>query len=390
MYRFIKYLKTIDLFGEPIQFYLKKESHHKSIFSGFLSVIIIGLFLSSSIQGFFDLVLRANINSISFDISTVDPPFIDLSPSKFNWAFQFTGGYSMTKQLFKVEIAHKIYNRDSKGNIFKTISIREAEPCTEGHFNPRLLPRFQAIVSNISILWCPKLNDSYYVEGKFTSRNFSFFSLKVSKCVNTTNVTCASAEEIEKVFKDNGNKVYFNLYTLNNILNLNDLDQTVSEFLEDRMFSLIERKFYKEKNFYMTGNKVRTDSSIYSTNYDQKLETFIFDNDYDEAVLDNTDNLNQNNTQYLTIFIRSNFLTKEHQRTVKKYDEYFGYIGGVWSVLVLFFGIIARSYNRRKLLIKISNALYSFIPEKEREISSSITPISSRYESYFIIKKKKN
>lgn len=378
MYHFIKHLKKIDLFGEPIQFCLKKESHHKSIFSGFLSIILIALFLSSSIPGFFDLVLRVNITSISFDISNVDPPYIDLSPSKFNWAFQFTGGDTMAKQLFKVEVAHKIYSRDSKGKVFKTVFIRETEPCTEGHFNPRLLPGFQAIVSNISKLWCPKLNDSYYVEGKFTSRNFSFFSLKVSKCVNTTNVTCASAEEIEKVFQDNGNKVYFNLYTLNNILNLNDLDHTISEFLEDRMFSLIERKFYKEKNFYMIGSKLRTDSSIYSTDYDKKIETFIFDNDYDEAILDNTENLNKNNTQYLTIFIRSNFLSKEHQRTVKKYDEYFGYIGGVWSVLVLFFGLIARGYNRRKLLIKISNALYSFIPEKERETSYSVTPISSR------------
>lgn len=380
MQRFTKSLKRIDLFGEPIQFCLKKESHHKSIFSGVLSIVLIGLFLSSTIQGFFDLILRVDINSISSDISNVDPPYIDLSPAKFNWAFQFTGGDAMAKQLFKVEVAHKIYSRDSKGNIFKTTFIRETEPCTENHFNPKLLPGFQGIVSNLSILWCPKLNDPYYVEGKFTSRNFSFFSLKVSKCVNTTNVTCASADEIEKVFQNNGNKVYFNLYTLNNILNLNDLDHTVSEFLEDRMFSLIERKFYKEKNFYMTGNTVRTDSSIYSTNYDKGLKTFIFDNDYDEAILDNTENLNKTNTQYLTIFIRSNFLSKEHQRTVKKYDEYFGYVGGVWSVLVLLFGIVARSYNRRKLLIKISNALYSFIPEKEKEAVSTVTPVTSRFE----------
>lgn len=361
---FSKLLKNLDLFGDRIQFCIKNQTEHKSVLSGFLSVALIILFLSISVQGFFDLILRKDINSISADISNVNPPFIDLAPKKFNWAFQFTGGDATSKQFFKVEVAHKVYYRDSNGNITKTTYIREIEPCNENHFNKKLVAGFQTLVSNLSMLWCPKMDDPYFVEGKFTSKNFSFFSFKVSKCINSSNFICASNEEVDKLFKDNGNKVYFNLYTLNNILNLNELDNTVSEFLEDRMFSLIERKLYKEKNIYITSNTILTDSSIYSTNYDKELKTFIFDNDYDEAVLDNTENLNKNNTSYLTIFIRSNFLSKEHKRTVKKYDEFFGFIGGVWSVLVLLFGVIGKAYNKRRLLVKISNSLYTFLPDK--------------------------
>ena len=63
--------------------------------------------------------------------------------------------------------------------------------------------------------------------------------------MNTSTWLCAGADEVDKAYKDNSNKVYFNLYNLNNLVNLNDFDKAVTIFLEDRMNTLIERRFYK-------------------------------------------------------------------------------------------------------------------------------------------------
>jgi hypothetical protein len=90
-----------------------------------------------------------------------------------------------------------------------------------------------------------KINDTYFAEGKFSSLNFSFINIKVSKCVNSSTLLCAGADEVNKAFKDNANKIYFNFYVLNNLVNLNDFDNTINIFLEDRMNMLIDRKFYK-------------------------------------------------------------------------------------------------------------------------------------------------
>lgn len=154
----IKNLKQIDLFGQPIQFCLNKKYFHKSVFGGIITVILIGAFLSISVQGFIDLVSRTEISAMSLDIPNVDPPFIDLKHNKFNWAFTFTGDPRVRK-LFKFDVILGAYYRDSKGNFIKNKYVREVEPCTIQHFNPLLMPALSAISANLSTLWCPKVKE---------------------------------------------------------------------------------------------------------------------------------------------------------------------------------------------------------------------------------------
>jgi hypothetical protein len=52
----------------------------------------------------------------------------------------------------------------------------------------------------------------------------------------------------------------------------------------------------------------------------------------------------------------------EHKRTFQKFGKFIGFVGGFWSILFLVFGTIAKAYNQRRLLIKISNSLYRFFP----------------------------
>ena len=87
--------------------------------------------------------------------------------------------------------------------------------------------------------------------------------------------------------------------------------------------------------------------------------------------LDNSENANKNDTLYLSLYIRSNFLSKEHKRTVKKIDEYLGYSGGIWSFFSLFFGFLTRKYNERKLMIKIRKRPKKFFLKHKIHLSFS-------------------
>lgn len=378
------FLKKLDLFGVPIQLSMKNEHLQKSSFSGFSSLIVIVTFISLSTSGFFGLFMKSDIQYISSDFSNLNPSFIDLSPNNFNWAFEISGE-SSERRLFNVEVYQGLYFRDSNGSFIKNKKVRNHEKCTSDHFNPNLISSMKVITSNLSSLRCPRLNESYEINGKYTSQNFSFINIKVSKCINTSSVTCSSEEEIVNAYKNNGNKIYFNIYSLNNLLYLNDLEKPIKLFLEDRIISLIDIKFYKEKNHYMTLNTLFTDSSLYRENYEKELEVFTYENNWDEAILDNSENMNKNDTLYLSLYIRSNFLSKEHKRTVKKIDEYLGYSGGLWSLFILLFGFLARKYNERKLMAKISNSLYKFVPEKETDAR-----ISRPTKKFITIKSNKN
>jgi hypothetical protein len=152
-----RHIKPLDLFGQPIQLCLNKKYFHKSVFGGFLTLMMIGAFLSISVQGFIDLVARTEIFASSYEVPNVDPPYIDLSHDKLNWALTFTGEPRVRK-LFKVEVIQGEYHRDQNGNLVKNKYTRQIEPCTVDHFNPKLLLALGAITPNLSTLMCPKVD----------------------------------------------------------------------------------------------------------------------------------------------------------------------------------------------------------------------------------------
>ena len=353
------FLKVLDLFGHPIQLTFNQKEAQKSIFGGVNTLILLSLFIAITFQGFINIIIRANITSYTTDIYSTQPPYIDLSPNVMNFAVSFTPSTMNSwdqMKYFKLEVFQGVYTRDLNGVTTKIKRTVNMVPCKLNSFSSSAQTVLLGLTSNVSGFLCPKIDDVFAIEGKFSSTNFTFLNFKLSKCKNSTNVTCASKEAIDKAFTSAGGKVYLNFYIMNNIINIYDFDNTVNPFMDDRIYLLINRDSYKEKNFYFTQQKIFTDSSIITTSYTEDIDTYIFDNNFDESEL----TFNEADGTYASIYFRSNFLAKYHYRTFEKLGKFISYIGGFWSVLFLFFSIIGKRYNKHLFLVKIANKLYDF------------------------------
>lgn len=367
MQSFKKFLKTIDLFGQPIQFSFNNSPVQKSTFGGVNTLLLLGLFIAIAFQGFLSIVLRANITSYTTDIYPSQPPDLNVNQKLMNWAVTFQPStmniWSGNGQYLKLEVLQGIYTRNINGTVEKKKIKMDLVPCDLGEFNTNAQASLQGMTKNVSEFLCPKPNEEFFIGGKFSSSVFSFINFKISKCQNTTNVTCASDEAINKLFAANGNKIYFNILLMNNIINIYDFDNPLTSFLDDRTYTLINRQSYKEKNFYITKNKIYTDDSIVMTNYKEDRDTFVYENLYDESEVPVASDFT-----YCSIYLRSNFLAKHHFRTFEKVGRFLSYIGGFWSVLFLFFSILGKKYNKYKLLVKMANELYDFDYDNENKL----------------------
>ena len=220
-----------------------------------------------------------------------------------------------------MDVIQAINVRGSNGTIKKQKNLLQIEPFQLNSFNPDVQKTLLGLTTNISLLLCPKDNEEFQIEGKYSSTRFSFLNLKISKCVNKTNETCASQEKIDNFFAKNGNKIYFNILLMNNIINIYDFQNTLYSFLDDRSYVLLNQNTYKEKNFYLTKNIIYTDDSIIMTKYKEELDTYVFENIYDETEVP----LSSKDSTYCSIYLRSNFLAKHQYRTFEKLGKFLSY-----------------------------------------------------------------
>ena len=358
MFEIKRFLHKIDLFGQPIQLSFDRSPLQKSPIGGLLTILLLLLFSTLAVQSFYDIISKTHLNTSTTDNYEASPPFIDLSPYNMIWAISFNppalnvwgnGSY------FHIDVQQVIQTRDSSGKMIKNRTNMQLRPCNLGDFSQEAQKTLLDITPNVSTLLCPRMEDRYFLQGKYSSELFSYSSIKVSACQNSSILTCASQEQIDDAFSQGIN---FQFYFINNIININDLAQPLTAFLDDRIYVTIDGKKYQEVNYYFTENRIFTDQSFVQDDFQEGNKTFTYENNYDSSSVD----LN-NGTTYCGMYFRSNFISKYHTRTYDKIWKFISFVGGVWSICHLVFGIMGRSYNRMKLFLRISNELFDFSDE---------------------------
>ena len=363
LFDFKRLLRRIDLFGQPIQLSFDGSPQQKSQVGGLLTLLLLVLFFILVFQNFLDVVLKTHLSTFTTENYEPVPPYIDLSPRKMNWVISFNRPIMNVwgnGSFFQIDLQLISQTRDSAGNAIKNLTVIQLQPCNLEDFSTDTQKALLAITTNVSSLLCPKMDDNYYfVQGKFSSQQFSFVRIRVNTCINTKNLTCATKKDIDKVFSDNNNQINFQFYFVNNMINVNDLNQPITSFLDDRIYVTINRNKYQEFNYYLTDNRIYTDQSLVANDIKEDYNTFTYENNYDSTMVD----ISNNSINYCTMYLRSNFISKTHTRTFDKIWKFISYVGGVWSIFIMVFGIVGRSYNKFKLFLRISNELFDFSDE---------------------------
>ena len=152
-------------------------------------------------------------------------------------------------KYFKLEFLQGDEYFDLEGK--KTINLlqKDLESCSLDHFPQDLTQNILTRMKNISNLLCPPKNLNINIEGTYSSEIFSYISIKLSKCENTTNITCVSDETLNQIFEKD--RVYLNVYFSNHIIKANDFDNPITTFIDDRVYVLVDQNSYKEKNYFL-------------------------------------------------------------------------------------------------------------------------------------------
>lgn len=375
MFKAVKQVfRSLDIFGQPIQLSINRKYLQKSGFGAFMTLSLITTFVIIVFQGFIDLINHENLTTFSETVYYTSPPSINFSTKKLYFALSFNDIRLNDPRYFDLNFYQGLETINSEGK--KNYDFKElvTEPCTNKHFPDDLLENLLKKNPNISSFICPPLDFEINVQGAYSSETFTYFWIKLDKCQPKANKTCMNDEEIDIIFNEL-QRVYLNIFFSNNIIKGNEFSNPVSPFLDDRIYVLLDRSVYKEKNYFFMANKIFTDSSVLTTQYQEEINTYTYENVNDETIIKHS---NSNNSTYAGIFFRSYLLGQKHVRTFTKLGRFMGYIGGFWSLLYLVFSVVAKNYNRFKLLVKMANNFYTFPNAQSKQTPNEIKNTSKK------------
>jgi hypothetical protein len=257
-----------------------------------------------------------------------------------------------SRKHFEIKMNQRINRRLDNGSTEYTYIPIELKRCTAENF-----PSDYDYVKFGQNNWmCPNLNQTFLLKGKHQSEFFKFIQITVEKCVNSTTNDCAPFEETEKILKNN--RIYMNFAFTNNIINLQDFKNPISSFIDSSAFFILDPlKYYKQADIFFQHNTITKDENLWyfqsTTTTEVTLESFR------EQSMDITSN------RYAAFFFRSSLNRGNYLASCEKLTLMIARLGGLLSVMYSLVEILARFYNRRKLLISLANMLYNFLDSKE-------------------------
>lgn len=368
-----KLIKSSDIFGVPIHFTLSGKYDQKSHFGGVLTFVLIVIFFILFLQSLLAFVNHSDFSVYTQDIYYKNPPNVNLESNKLNFLLTFNDQRLNNNSYFNIELFQTIsYYNETDEKIYKNKKTLKTEKCTLDHFRDDLKNDFSNLDlnNNISNFICGEKNFEYKIRGTYLSSDFSYFNVKISACSTNEEVKCAPKEEIDRIFNENRNKIYFNIFLSNNIINSNDFEKPVTSYVEDKIYVIIDRNYYKEKNFFLTKNQIFTDQPILLSEISLNYDTYIYNKNNNDETTILIDPDSKETSLYASLYFRSDPMVKNHFRAYQRLSKYISYIGGFWSLLYFIFSLIGKSYNLERTQIKIANKLFEF--DKTSPIKSSL------------------
>ena len=98
--------------------------------------------------------------------------------------------------------------------------------------------------------------------GNYFSSNFTYLSIKVKKCRNSTqsSIECKPFEDIETFF---GQNIPFNMIIVNSYFQASDFDDPIKFYIDDQNYQYCDEKRTKFSNIYVQKSQVELSDDPY-------------------------------------------------------------------------------------------------------------------------------
>lgn len=162
--------------------------------------------------------------------------------------------------------------------------------------------------------------------------------LKIRKCLNSSEIICASEEEIAKMETSLAG-FQLNFYFINPLINPS-AENYISHYLEDGNFFPFTRTVGSSSNVFFSPFRIKTDKTIFPEPISDKAEI----EGSIALQLGAVNNFQVTSNEYLRLYMRKTANEMIYERSYKRIDATLSYIGGLFGsiILLLFF---MRFYN---------------------------------------------
>lgn len=349
-------LRYLDLFQQNVYLKIKGKSRASLSFGKLFSIgIIIFLFYHVLTS---DMIKLENPIVLQQLIKTQSRPEIKLNEENFLFAFSLSDDTSIflpDPTIFNFQLVETtLIDR-----IVVSERFYENELCTQNHF--KNFPELSVPLKNLS---CVK-NPNITLKGYWDEKEIRYFSLKVNKCVNTTEESkCQSEEAINEYFQIR----YFEAFLLEKSFDLNNFDNPISASIKN-IYTGLELGRRKEVSNFIKKTKILTDRQAMFSFYDESEALLIEQGNMDFQKSDDS---------LLEYCFYSSDYTMVSQRRYQKLFELLATLGGILNPLLIFGTAIAKLIQEWKLNEMIMNRIYTLDSTKPKnmKVAKNIPPNS--------------
>ncbi|CAI2360481.1 unnamed protein product [Moneuplotes crassus] len=250
-----EFVKSLDVFGSPIQMFYENNTRFKTIVGGICSLIIVAISVLFSVQLLKVMFERSKLNytfhSIVRDLTNDHE---DEFPGRFGFdiAIGFRGDTTslldpIYQQLYELEVVQKIVTNKG-GVITEQLLPLELQKCGSDfpYSKASLVEDFK-----INQYVCIK-NKDFSVSGNRYSQVRKSIGISLSKCNSTKTADCKTDSEI------NADALLRELEVLmiDSYFDLNSISNPVQTYLTQEYFYTVQANFVHQAEIFLTKNEL--------------------------------------------------------------------------------------------------------------------------------------
>ncbi|CAD8070680.1 unnamed protein product [Paramecium sonneborni] len=341
-----KFLRKIDMFGQPVSLKFNGHSKHQTEVGGIASIAtitVVFLFFSSNILSFIN---KGELSAIVVNNFEEIPQFISLSGERtlavgFNNLSQ-SNYFNITLQQITIE-----------NQIITNQTLITIGKCKPEQFQLASDTSLQTYFTDHFL--CLEQNQQLYF-GQNHSKKYEVH-LIISKCQNNQS-SCIPNQNLD------GQIFNVQLIFQNQVVNPMKLsDKYIQTFLDDTYsIKFVPNTLSKEQELLITQYDLNNDDSIIYEEFHQSQAFAIDSRDSKQIV-------NIDNDVFASFIFKKNKLKYTVNRSYQKITDLLARLGGFLKISFFILGFVIQIYNRLQLYLILANKIYefSFDSIKQRE-----------------------
>ncbi|CAD8093959.1 unnamed protein product [Paramecium primaurelia] len=341
-----KFLRKIDMFGQPVSLKFNGHSKHQTEVGGIASIAtitVVFLFFSSNILSFIN---KGELSAIVVNNFEETPEIISLSGQR-----TFAVGFGNLTQAKYFNIT--LQQITIENQIVTNKTIIPIGKCLPEHFQLANGNSLQNYLKEDFL--CLEQNQQLYF-GQNQSKKYEVH-LIISKCQNDQSACIPDVNLDGQVFN-------VQLVFQNQVVNPMDVsEQYIQTYLDDTYsIKFVPNTLSKEQELLITQYDLNNDDSIIYQDV-QKSKAYAVDSRDSKQIV------NINNDVYASFIFKKNKLKYTVNRSYQKVTDLLARLGGFLKISFFILGFVIQIYNRLQLYLILANKIYefSFDSVKERE-----------------------